>query len=226
MKIVIFEPHPDDLLFGPGPILLDWIEEGHDIRVITVTDGRACCRAGADVFSPEIKDLSEDEIAKMRTNEAIEAIKYLGISLDNHYLLNFHDADGQKYVKEGIQKVKPIIKDADRLVLSSTNNQHEDHQAAHDIAIGAAQELNLTGIEYFVFFIASYGRFQEDSKDKQFEFSISDECREKLVEWYEIYKSQSYLKYTNRMYKRYLKKVIYMTYGLFQWEDIGKYYNF
>jgi len=226
MKIVIFEPHPDDLLFGPGPILLDWIEEGNEIHVITVTDGRACCRAGADVFSPEIKAMSEDDIAHMRTDEAKQVITYLGIPLENHHLLNFQDADGQKYVKRAIQKVKPIIKDSDRLVLSSTNNMHEDHQAAHDIAIGAAQELNLTDIEYFVFFIASYGRFQEDSKDKQFEFPISDECRKKLLEWYEIYKSQSHLKYTNRMYKRYLKKVEYMTYARFQWEDIGNYYNF
>ena len=70
MKIIIFESHPDDLLFGPGPILLDWIEEGHDIHVITVTDGR-------------------------------QAIKYLGIPLDNHHLLNFHDADSLKYVEEG-----------------------------------------------------------------------------------------------------------------------------
>lgn len=226
MKIVIFEPHPDDLLFGPGPILLDWIEEGHEIHVITVTDGRACCRAGADVFSPEIKDLSEDDIAQMRTNEAKQAIKYLGIPANQHHLLGFHDADGQKYVKEGIEKVKPIIKDADRLVLSSTNNLHEDHQASHDIAIGTAIELNLTNIEYFVFFEASYGRFKEDSKDKQFEFPISDECRQKLFEWYAIYKSQSYLKYTNKMYIGYLKKVKSMTYGLFQWNDIGKFYNF
>jgi LmbE family N-acetylglucosaminyl deacetylase len=226
MKIVIFEPHPDDLLFGPGPILLDWIEEEHEIHVITVTDGRACCRAGGDVFSPEIKAMSEDDIAHMRIEEARTTIKYLGIPLDNHHLLNFHDADGQKYVKEGIQKVKSIIKDADRLVFSSTNNMHEDHQAAHDIAIGAARELNLTDIEYFVFFIASYGRFQEDSKDKQFQFPISDECRKKLIDWYEIYKSMSHIKYTNRMYIGYLKKVETMTYGLFQWEDLGKYYNF
>ena len=141
MKIVIFEPHPDDLLFGPGPILLDWIEEGHEIHVITVTDGRACCREGADVFSPEIKAMSEDDIAYMRTEEARQTIKYLGIPIQNHHLLDFHDADGQKYVKEGIEKVKPIIKNADRLVLSSTNNIHEDHQASHDIALGAAKEL-------------------------------------------------------------------------------------
>ena len=225
MKIVIFEPHPDDLLFGPGPILLAWIEEGHEIHVITVTDGRACCRSGADVFSPEIKALSEDEIAQMRTEETRQAVKYLGIPANQHHILGFYDADGQKYVKEGIQKVKSIIKDADRLVLPSTNNLHEDHQAAHDIAIGAAQELNLTNIEYFVFFIASYGRFQEDSKDKQFEFPISDEYRHKLFEWYAIYKSQSCFKYMNKMYLDYLKKVKFMTYGLFQWKDIGKYYN-
>ena len=24
IKIVLLEPHPDDLLFGPEPILLDW----------------------------------------------------------------------------------------------------------------------------------------------------------------------------------------------------------
>ena len=226
MKIVIFEPHPDDLLFGPGPILLDWIKEGHEIHVITVTDGRACCRAGADVFSPEIKDLSEDGIVQMRTNEAKQSIKYLGIPANQHHLLGFHDADGQKFVKEGIDKVKPLLIGVDRLVLSSTNNMHEDHQASHDIALGAAKELNLTDIEYFVFFITSYGRFQDDSKDKQFTFPISDECRKNLFEWYVIYKSQSCFKYTNKMYLGYLKKVESMTYGVFNWKDIGKYYNF
>ena len=59
MKIVIFEPHPDDLLFGPGPIMFDWINKGHEIHVVTITDGRACCREGGDVFSPEIGELSE-----------------------------------------------------------------------------------------------------------------------------------------------------------------------
>jgi len=31
-KIVIFEPHPIDLLMGMGPIIFDWIEEKHDIH--------------------------------------------------------------------------------------------------------------------------------------------------------------------------------------------------
>ncbi len=72
MKIIIFEPHPDDLLFGPGPILLDWINEGnHDIHIVTVTDGRVCYRSGDDVLSEEAKGMTEDKVAnylkKIRT---------------------------------------------------------------------------------------------------------------------------------------------------------------
>ena len=56
MKIVIFEPHPDDLLFGPGPILLEWINEGnHDIHIFTVTDGRVCFRAADDFYLKKLK---------------------------------------------------------------------------------------------------------------------------------------------------------------------------
>lgn len=65
MKIVIFEPHPDDLLFGPGPILLDWIKEGtHEIHVITVTDGRACFRIYKDLFKENIINFTFNDIGK------------------------------------------------------------------------------------------------------------------------------------------------------------------
>ena len=63
MKIVIFEPHPDDLLFGPGPILLDWIKDNNEIHIITVTDGRACYRSGEDNYSDDVADMTEDDVA-------------------------------------------------------------------------------------------------------------------------------------------------------------------
>jgi len=98
LKIVIFEPHPDDLLFGPGPILLEWIKEKeHDIHIITVTDGRACYRSGDDVYS--------EDVAKMRTNEVKKSIEFLGLPHQNHHLFNFHDAEGQKYVKDDDRKL-------------------------------------------------------------------------------------------------------------------------
>ncbi|NVM43294.1 MAG: PIG-L family deacetylase [Candidatus Lokiarchaeota archaeon] len=227
MKIVIFEPHPDDLLFGPGPILLEWINEGeHDIHVITVTDGRACYRATDDIFSEDVATMTEDDVADMRINEAKQSIEFLGLPSDNHHLFHFHDAEGRNYVREGIKKAIPIIKDLDRIVLPSTNNLHIDHQATHDIAMGAAKELNLTKIEYFVYFIASYGKFKEDSKEKQFEYTIDEEIAKILKEWLEIYQSQAKLKWTWKMYSRYLRKIRTWTYASYNFEDIGKYYNF
>ena len=227
MKIVIFEPHPDDLLFGPGPILLDWIKEGnHDIHVITVTDGRACYRSGDDIYSEDVATMTEEDVAEMRIIEAKKSIEYLGLPLENHHLLYFHDADGQKYVQEGIKKVKPLIKDTNKIVLPSTHNLHADHQATHDIAIGAAKELSLKDIEYFVYFIASYGKFQDDSKDKQFQYNVDENKALILKDWLELYQSQAMMKWTWKMYTRYLKKIRTWTYARYTFNDIGKYYNF
>ena len=163
VKIVIFEPHPDDLLFGPGPILLEWIKEKHEIHIITVTDGRACFRKSDE---KNIAEIPEDEVAEMRINEAKKVVKFLGLPEENLHLLYFPDAESQKYVKEGIEKVKPLIRDAERLCLPSNHNLHEDHQATHDIAVGAARELNLQETEFWVYFIPTYGRLNEDSNGK------------------------------------------------------------
>jgi len=227
MKIVIFEPHPDDLLFGPGPMILNWIKEKeNEIHIITVTDGRACYRSGENSYSEDVSRMTEDDVAEMRINEAKQAVKYLGVPEKNHHLFNFHDADGQKYVNKGISKAIALLKEADRIVLPSNNNRHEDHQATHDIAIGAAKELELRDIEYFVYFIPSYGKFQADSKKNQFDYNINENDANILQEWLEIYQSQAKIKWTWKMYKRFLKKVRTWTYGIYTYDEIGKYYNF
>ncbi|TFF63677.1 MAG: hypothetical protein EU521_00695, partial [Promethearchaeota archaeon] len=205
MKICIFEPHPDDLLFGPGPILFDWITQNNQIHVITVTDGRACYRSIQDKFSEDVAEMTEDDVADMRITEAKKAIDFLGIPPKNHHLLKFHDADGQKYVNDAIKKVKPIIKDADRIVIPSDNNSHVDHQATHDIAIKASKELELKNAEFWVYFIPTYGKWNDDSKNKQIEIEISDDLREKLLEWLQIYQSQKKLKYTWKMFTSFIE---------------------
>lgn len=227
MKIVVFEPHPDDLLFGPGPILLEWIEEGkHDIQVITITDGRACYRASEDSFAPEVSKMTEDEVADMRIMEAKKAVEFIGLPQENLHLLKFHDADGQKYVKTAIEKVIPLIKDANRLVIPSDRNRHVDHQATHDIAIGAAKKLRLKEIEYLVYFVPSYGKWNEDSKIKQFIYEVDDQKAKFLDEWLDIYQSQAKLKFTWKMYKRFIKKIRVWTYAVYRFDEIGKYFNF
>jgi LmbE family N-acetylglucosaminyl deacetylase len=162
----------------------------------------------------------------MRITEAKKAIDFLGIHPKNHHLLKFHDADGQKYVREAIKKVKPIIKDADRIVLPSDNNSHEDHQATHDIAIKASKELELKDAEFWVYFLPTYGNWNDDSKNKQIEIEISNDLREKLLKWLQIYQSQKKLKYTWKMFTSFIEVIDIVTYGIFNYKDIGQYYNF
>ena len=219
LKIVIFEPHPDDLLFGTGPIIFDWIEEGHDIHIITVTDGRACYRGHKDI------SMSENDVADMRIKEAKATIKFLGLPKANLHLLKFPDSKAWRNRKEGIKEVQPLIKDADRILIPSNNNGHKDHQATHTMAVGAAKELGLD-IEYYVYFIPSYGVFKSDSKDKQFEITITEELRSKLQEWLQIYQSQKKTEMTWKFYTRYLRRMKKVIYGIFKFDDIGKYYNF
>ncbi|MBD3193708.1 MAG: hypothetical protein GF317_01535 [Candidatus Lokiarchaeota archaeon] len=226
MKIAIFEPHPDDLLFGPGPLILKWINEDHEIHIITVTDGRACYRKMKDSLDNEAKKMTEDEVASMRIEEAKKAVEFIGLPQENLHLLYFHDADGQKYVEKAIPLVRPLIQGVDRIVLPSDNNAHVDHQATHDIAVKAAQELNLNDIEFLVYFIPSYGKFQEDSIKNQFEISIKENLRKKLLNWLKIYQSQKKLKFTWKMYNRFLEKIDTRRFGKFSFEEIGKYYNF
>ncbi|MEJ2252267.1 MAG: PIG-L family deacetylase [Candidatus Lokiarchaeota archaeon] len=226
MKIVIFEPHPDDLLFGVGPIIFDWVEEGHEIHVITITDGRACYRATKDRLDEQAKNMTEDELAEMRINEAKKAINFIGLPRKNHHLLKFHDADGQKYVNEAIEEVNPILKGTDRIVLPSDNNSHVDHQATHDIAIKAAQDLKLKDSEYLVYFVPSYGKWNDDSKEKQIVVHITENLREKLLNWLQIYQSQKYMKFTWRMFNHFIKVLENFTFGIFAYSDMGKYHNF
>lgn len=224
MKIVVFEPHPDDLLFGPGSLIFDWIKEGHEIHVITITDGRAFFR-GMRKPPEEVKKMSEDDVAEMRISEAKKAIEFLNLPEENHHLLYFHDADGQKYVEEAKEKVKPFLDDVDRIVLPSDNNGHADHQATHDIAIKAAKELELEDVEFLVYFIPSYGKFKEDSKEKQFMKKIDEDLQLKLKQWLKIYQSQKLSKYTWKMFKWFLNNVNERIYGRFKYKDIEKYYN-
>ncbi|MGQ4874472.1 MAG: PIG-L deacetylase family protein [Promethearchaeia archaeon] len=226
MRIIIFEPHPDDLLFGPGPILLDWINEGHEIHIITITDGRACYRGNKDAYAPEIAKMTEDDVAKMRLNEAKEVIKFLGLPSENLHLLKFPDTEANKYIQKAVEKVKPLLTNVNRIVLPSNNNRHPDHQATYDIVISTVKELKLKDAEFFVYFIPAYGKFKNDSKDRQIEIPINDDKKKKLFKWLEIYQSQKKSKFTWKMYNRFIKVLKSMTYGIFSYEDIGKYYNF
>ncbi|MHA1688320.1 MAG: PIG-L deacetylase family protein [Promethearchaeota archaeon] len=227
MKIVIFAPHPDDEIYGCGGSILKWMEEAHDLEIIYVTDNRALIswgRANNQLIEEEAKDfinLTEEEVAQIALKEAEEVAKAFGFEKEKIHLFKFHDQEAMNNVEKGIKLAKLIIKDADRIVLPSDNNNHVDHQATHLIAKNAAEELNLTKTEFYVYAIYNV---LKAPREKQVKINIV-KYRNKLYEIMKNYKTQLCLKDTSVGWET-LKRKRSERFGVFYHNDMNNYYNF
>ncbi|MGV9199818.1 MAG: PIG-L deacetylase family protein [Promethearchaeia archaeon] len=224
MKIVIFAPHPDDELVAAGGSILKWQEEGHEINICYVSDGRAAYtfeRKMGRLIETEKTQISEDDLAGIRMREIDKVIEFLGLPQKNIHKFGLPDQDVKNRIELGVEKSKPIIIDADRIVLPSNHNTHEDHQATFNIGIQTAQELNLENAEFYIY--ALYVR-NKAPKDKQIKIKMK-EYREKVREALMHYKSQRFIKPV-RTYYDVMKHKTYERFGVFNLEDLGKYENF
>jgi len=227
MKIVVFAPHPDDEVYGCGGSIFKWMDEGHDVHVIYVTDNCALISWGKEndelieEEAQEYMNLTEEEIGKIGLEEAVKAAKEFGFPESNVHLFKFRDQDAKNHIEDGIRLSKEIIKDADRLVIPSDNNNHPDHQATHLMAKTAAQELNLTNVEFYVYTLYNVLKapIEKHVKVKMVEY------RDKLYNLMKIYKTQITLSTSKTAWET-LKRRRKERFGLFFLEEAGNYYNF
>ena len=227
MKIVIFAPHPDDEIMGCGGSILKWIDEGHEVHIIYITDNRAMFVEGHvndQLLEEEVKpyvNLSEDEIAIIGLQEAQNAAQALGLVPENIHLLKIHDLDAINKIELATSLSKDILKGADRIVTSSDHNTHPDHQAANTIAKQTAKELNLTNVEFYVY--AIYVALKPP-KEKMIKINIVD-YRDKAYEIMKLYKTQICFVDTRNGWE-YLKRKRVERFGVFSLKDMGDFYNF
>ncbi len=224
MKIIIFAPHPDDESYGAGGTIMKWLQEGNDVHIIWFTDGRAGYRKARQENTLEDCEqtrITEDELAKIRLAEADAAGEFLGVKKENRHFLKFYDAELNKNIDKAVDLIRYIIRNADRFVIPSDNNKHQDHQATHDIAIRIAEELNLKNLEFYVYTLYNPLKAQGDHLIK---IKLGD-LRFKVYEALKIHKSQFYTKdmvwQTEAM-----KEVRRQRFGVFNLKDKGKFYNF
>jgi LmbE family N-acetylglucosaminyl deacetylase len=227
MKIVIFVPHPDDEIYGAGGSILKWMEEGHNVHIVYVTDNRALITWGKkhdQIIEEEAKDylnLSEEEIGKIGLKEAKIVAKTFGFPNNKVHLFEFHDQDAMNQIEKGIDLSKKLIIDADRIVLPSNNNNHPDHQATHTIAKNAAIELNLLNTEFYVYAIYN---LMKAPMEKQVKVRIAD-YRFKIYEIMKLYKTQLLFKDTRLGWQTLTRKRA-ERFGVYSLKDAGNFYNF
>jgi LmbE family N-acetylglucosaminyl deacetylase len=224
MKIYIFAPHPDDELVGAGGSIIKWMDEGHDVHIIYVSDGRAAYtfeRKMGRLVETEATQISQDDLAGLRMREIDEVREFLGIPEEKIHKLMLRDQDVKNQIALGIEKGKELIEDADRIVLPSKNSVHEDHNATYEIATQAAKKAGLDDAEFFVYTLYIDNKAP---KDKRVKIKVKN-YRERAHEALLLYKSQQYIKTVRKSYE-WVKGRKYEKFGVFYLSDLGEYYNF
>ncbi|TXT66440.1 MAG: hypothetical protein BAJALOKI3v1_30099 [Promethearchaeota archaeon] len=224
MKIVIFAPHPDDELVGAGGSILKWMDEGHKVEIVYISDGRAAYtfekRMGRLMETNETQ-ISQDDLAGIRMREIDKVISFLGIPEENVHKFQLPDQQVMDFRETGIEMCKPIIKDADRIVAPSNNNPHTDHQATFNISTTAAKELGIPDVEFYIY--AVYLSIKAP-REKQIKIDISD-YNQKIYQALQLYKSQTVITTVQASFER-MKKKKWERFGVFKLDDLGKYHNF
>jgi LmbE family N-acetylglucosaminyl deacetylase len=225
VKIIVFAPHPDDEIYGCGGSILKWIDESHEVHLIYISDNSAIInwakKRGTFIETEENKNLTEEDLSVIGLQEAKEAAKFLGIPKERVHLFEFPDSRVKAYINKGVEIAKTIVKNADRFVIPSANNEHPDHQATYDIAVKVAQELNLKNLEFYVY--ALYNPLRAEG-EHLIKIKIGD-LRFKLYDALKIYKSQFWDKemYRNSLWVKGKRRE---RFGYYKLSHVGKFYNF
>jgi LmbE family N-acetylglucosaminyl deacetylase len=101
-KILIFEPHPDDVAFQISGSVVKWLDEGDEVMICTVTDG------GNSTFDI---DVTSSQIEKVMADEHARAMAILG--LDDAHVIKLGYAD--LGLDPGRDRL-PLLKDMIRLI--------------------------------------------------------------------------------------------------------------
>lgn len=100
-RLVVFAPHPDDETLGCGGTVAEKLNEGYDVFVVFMTDGRHSLGEFAKSIGP-----TPSEIKTMRKEEAVKATKILGIPEKNLIFLDFEDK--KLHESEGLARGKIV----------------------------------------------------------------------------------------------------------------------
>lgn len=148
-RIIVFAPHPDDETLGCGGTIARKTNEGYEVVVVVMTDGRHALKS-LGISSP-----TPEELRIIRREEITKAIGCLGVSDQNLLFLDFVDGTLGEHVQEAVKKVRVLLKEysPSEVYFPHAKDINVDHQAASFIVNGSIAEMGLSvsGYRYSVF---------------------------------------------------------------------------
>jgi LmbE family N-acetylglucosaminyl deacetylase len=139
-NIIVFAPHPDDETLACGGTIIKKLEEGFNVHVVVMTDGRHSHDATLGLAEP-----SPEKIAEIRATEFREATLVLGVNPSNLILLRFEDGKLRRHVSEAREKTVQILHAARpiEIYMPYRDDSNEDHRTTYEIVTSSLREAAL-----------------------------------------------------------------------------------
>jgi len=144
-KVIVFAPHPDDETLGCGGTIAKKLNEGYEVSVVFMTDGRySLAELGIDV------EPTPSEMKVIRKKEAIKAMKILGLPEKNLLFLDFEDQTLEKNERLVQERVVEILKNSSpaEVFLPQENEYNIDHRVTNMTIKKTLKTVGLHPIEY------------------------------------------------------------------------------
>lgn len=138
---MVFSPHQDDETFGCGGMIASKREQGIQVVVVFLTDGQGS--GGSNLDSP-------DQIVHIRKQEALTALKILGVKLSEIYFLEKTDGKLQNLNDQErlqtIEQVTELIKhyQPEEVYVPHKKDCHQDHEATYELVKTAITQIGIT----------------------------------------------------------------------------------
>ena len=117
-KVGIYVAHDDDAILGIGGRMIQHIQQGDDVYLVTFTNGEYSHKFWlTKIFCGSAKGLAISEVEEKRLLEFKKALSIIGLPQNRYYFLNLPDRGGRKWSK---------ARDVQDKILSVTNQERPD----------------------------------------------------------------------------------------------------
>jgi LmbE family N-acetylglucosaminyl deacetylase len=143
--MIVFAPHPDDETLACGGTIVKKIEEGFDVYVVVMTDGRHSHDVTLGLAEP-----SPETIAEIRETEFKEATRVLGVNPSNLILLGFEDGKLREHMSEARERTVRILHEVRpvEIYVPHRDDANKDHRTTYEIVDGSVREAHLRSKTY------------------------------------------------------------------------------
>ena len=133
--LLVVSPHPDDEVLGVGGLMHMHAHSGHDVTVVSVTDGEAAY--------PDWTDL-----ARVRQQELADAVFVLGSGRINVMSLHVPDGHVSEHRDALMTALVPLVAGTPTLIAPYEFDGHPDHDATGAVCGALARLYRLTLVRY------------------------------------------------------------------------------